>query len=76
MTAYFHIMFTTLDLSILDYAPSANITALQVYEPNDTSVRSIFAEFNLKNMVSKKPMFKYLPVYLFFVFIVKELSFF
>ena len=62
MTAYFHFIFTNLDLSILDYAPSANITALQVYEPNDTSTRSIFAEFNLKNMVSKKPMFKFLPV--------------
>ena len=62
MTAYFHFIFTNLDLSILDYAPSANITALQVYEPNDTSTRTIFAEFNLKNMVSKKPMFKFLPV--------------
>lgn len=62
MTTYFHFMFTSLDLSILDYAPSANITALQVFEPNDGSVRSLFAEFNLKNMVSHKPMFKYMPV--------------
>ena len=68
MTAYFHIMFTTLDLSILEYAPSANITALQVYEPNDTSIKSVYAEFNLKNMVSKKPLFKYLPVIFYFAF--------
>ncbi|CAF0769478.1 unnamed protein product [Brachionus calyciflorus] len=61
MTSYFHFMFTTLDLAFLDYSPSANITALQIFEPNDTQVRSIFAEFNLKNMVSQKPMFKYMP---------------
>ena len=62
MTTYFHFMFSSLDLSILDYAPSANITALQLFEPNDSSVRSLFAEFNLKNMVAHKPMFKYMPV--------------
>lgn len=62
MTAYFHFMFTSLDLAILDYAPAANITGLQIYEPNDTNVRSIFAEFNLKNMVAHKPMFTFMPV--------------
>jgi hypothetical protein len=62
MTAYFHFIFTSLDLSVLDYAPFANITGLQVFEPNDTHIRSLFAEFNLKNMVLHKPMFKYMPV--------------
>jgi hypothetical protein len=31
MTSYFHFMFTTLDLSILDYSPSANVTACKIY---------------------------------------------
>lgn len=62
MTTYFHFMFTSLDLAVLDYAPSANITGLQVFEPNDTNIKTIFAEFNLKNMVSQKPLFKFMPV--------------
>lgn len=66
MTSYFHFMFTTLDLAHIDYAPSANITALQIFEPNDTHIRSVFAEFNLKNLVSHKPMFKYMPVNKFY----------
>lgn len=62
MTAYFHFIFTSLDIAILEHAPAANITALQIFEPNDPNVRSLFAEFNLKNMVANKPMFKYMPV--------------
>jgi hypothetical protein len=62
MTTYFHFIFTTFDLAELSYAPSANITAMQVFEPNDINVKSIFAEFNLKSMVSDKPMYKYMPV--------------
>lgn len=62
LTSYFHFMFTTLDLAYLEYTPSANVTALQIFEPNDMQIRSLFAEFNLKNMVSHKPMFKYMPV--------------
>ena len=62
MTTYFHFVFTSLNLARLGYVPSANVTALQVFEPNDTNIRSIFAEFNLKNMVSNKPLFSYMPV--------------
>lgn len=64
MTTYFHFLFTSLDLAAFEYTPSANVTAFQMFEPNDLSVRNTFAEFNLKNLVSQKPMFKYMPVIL------------
>lgn len=62
MTAYFHFIFTSLDLAILDYAPSANITAVQIFEPNSQKVANLLAEFNFKNMIKHKPLFKFLPV--------------
>lgn len=62
MTTYFHFLFTSLDLSAFEYTPSANVTAFQLYEPGDIHVRNVFAEFNLKNMVSHKPMYKFMPV--------------
>jgi hypothetical protein len=62
MTAYFHIVFTTFDLAILDFSPSANITSFQVFDPNDENVRAVNAEFNLKQIVSHKPLFKFMPV--------------
>jgi hypothetical protein len=63
MTSYFHVIFTTLDLAVLEYAPSANITALQIInETIDSRIISVGAEFNLKNMVANKPLFKHLPV--------------
>jgi hypothetical protein len=62
MTSYFHLIFTTLDLSILDFSPSANVTALQLSEPNSTRTLNVKAEFNLKNMVVNKPLLGYLPV--------------
>lgn len=68
MTAYFHFIFTSLDIAILEHAPAANITALQIYEPNDQNVKSLFAEFNLKNMVAHKPMFKYMPSEAVFIY--------
>ncbi|CAF0769509.1 unnamed protein product [Brachionus calyciflorus] len=61
MTTYFHYLFTSLDISIFEHTPSANVTAFQVFEPGDALLRNIFAEYNLKNMVSHKPMFKYMP---------------
>lgn len=64
-TSYFHFLFTTFDLSALDYLPAANITAFQVFEPNNTSVQALLAEFNLKNMASFKPLYKYISVNIF-----------
>ena len=55
-------MFTTLDLSVLDYMPSANITALQVVKLSDPNLRRIKALFDLKSVEQDKPVFKYLPV--------------
>lgn len=62
MTAYFHFMFTSLDLEEIMIVPSANITSIQVFEPNNTKVTSLISEFNFKNMIKQKPLFKYLPV--------------
>lgn len=69
LTSYFHFMFTTLDLAYLEYSPSANVTALQIFEPHNMQIRSLFAEFNLKNMVSHKPMFKYMPVIIYLTYL-------
>jgi hypothetical protein len=68
MTAYFHIVFTTFDLAILDFSPSANITSFQVFDPNDENVRAVNAEFNLKQIVSHKPLFKFMPVIIIIFF--------
>jgi hypothetical protein len=62
MKAYFHIIFITLDLPIIEESPFANITALQINEQNNSKAAAIYAEFNLKNMVANKPLFKNLPV--------------
>lgn len=61
MTAYFHLIFLTLDLPTSDlYA--ANVTALQLNNLNNSKSNSILAEFNLKNVVANKPLFKNIPV--------------
>jgi hypothetical protein len=61
-TSYFHFLFTSFDLSALDYLPAANITAFQVFEPNNTKVQALLAEFNLKNMATSKPLYKFISV--------------
>ena len=61
-TSYFHFMFTTLDLSVLEFMPSANVTALQLFKLNDPSLKRIKALFDLKHVESKKRAIKYLPV--------------
>lgn len=59
-------MFTTLDLSIITNATalklSANITALQVFEPNNLKINALFAGINLKRNSMKKVLLKYVPV--------------
>jgi hypothetical protein len=61
-TSYFHFLFTTFDLSALDFFPAANITAFQVFEPNNTQVQALLAEYNLKNMAAFKPLYKFISV--------------
>ncbi len=68
MTAYFHFMFTTLDLSTITYAPSTNITAFQIFEPNSSRANNLVTEFNFKNMVKHQPLFRYLPSYAAFIY--------
>lgn len=46
MTSYFHYMFTTLDLNLLEYAPAANITAFQLYRPEDPEVKNVLNDWN------------------------------
>jgi len=62
MTAYFHFMFTTLDLSVIRDAPNANVTAIQVFEPDNKLANNLLAEYNFKNMINHKETLKYLPV--------------
>lgn len=68
MTAYFHFLFTALDLSMITYAPPANVTAFQIFEPNSSRANNLVTEFNFKNMVKNRPLFKYLPSYAAFVY--------
>ncbi len=62
MTAYFHFIFTTLDLSVINFSPSSNVTAIQLFEPNNQLANNLLTELNFKNMINKKDAFKYLPV--------------
>ena len=66
LTNYFHFLFTSLDFSVFDYALSTNLTAYQVYEPNEKSVNTLLKELNLKNKLNKKADNKYIPVGLFY----------
>ncbi len=61
LTPYFHLMFVTLDLQAFEFSPAANVTTLQLNELNNSKTMSINAEFNLKNIVSNKPLYKHLP---------------
>jgi hypothetical protein len=62
MTAYFHFVFTTLDLAVLSYTPAANITAFQVYRPHEPQVDILLAEWNIKNALQNKPLESFLSV--------------
>lgn len=68
MTPYFHLLFLTLDLPVFDYPKEANVTGLQLNELNNTRTTSINAEFNLKNLVANKPLFKSLPPQAAFIY--------
>jgi len=58
--------FTTLDLSIITNVTglkvSCNITALQIFEPNNLKISALFAGLNLKKNSTNHPIFKYVPV--------------
>ncbi len=62
LTNYFHFLFTSLDFSVFDYTLSTNLTAYQVYEPNETSVNKLLQELNSKNILNNKTEHKYIPV--------------
>lgn len=55
-------MFINKDLSILNEAPAANITAFQIYRPNDPSIESLLSEWNVKDVLKKKPITSFLAV--------------
>ena len=65
-TVYYHLMITTLDLSIISnaitYKLSANITSLQVYEPSDLDIDSYYTEFNFRRKSEGKLALNYNPV--------------
>ena len=60
MTAYFHFLFTTLDLSIMTETPAANVTAFQVFRPHDPIVDDLLGEWNIRNALQNKPVEKFL----------------
>jgi hypothetical protein len=63
MTAYFHFLFTTLDLSMMVETPVANISAFQVYRPHEISVENLLSEWNLRNALKHKPLDHFLTVF-------------
>ena len=62
MTPYFHFLFTSLDLGVLKYTPTANITAFQLYKPGDFVVGSLLSEWKIKNTIQNKPVDTFLTV--------------
>ena len=65
-------MFTTLDLSVISnsitYKLSANITALQLFEPLDLNAESFYAGFNYRRRSEGKSILKYKPVINLYLF--------
>ena len=61
-TVWFHFIFTTLDLDRLEYFPSANVTALQMYDLDDIEIKRVKSLFSLKNVGMKKDDLEFLPV--------------
>ncbi len=65
-TNYFHLVFTSLDLSIISneisYKISANTTGLQIFDPNNMKVESYYSELNEKRKLKRKPIFSFKPV--------------
>jgi glutamate receptor, ionotropic kainate 2 len=64
LTSYYHhIMFTTLDLAVItnitNLRMGCNITALQMFEPNNLKINALFAGLNSKK---KSIIFRYVPV--------------
>ena len=59
-------MFTTLDLSVISnaitYKLSANVTALQMFEPLDLNVEAYYAGYNFRRVSLGKQTLKYKPV--------------
>ena len=51
MTSYFHFMFTTLDLSLLDYSPSANVTACKIYNLYSISLNNLSMYFQKVQLI-------------------------
>ena len=70
MTAYFHFLFTTLDLTMMAEAPIANISAFQVYRPHELSVLTLLSEWNTRNALKNKPIEPFLMVYYIFLFLI------
>jgi hypothetical protein len=63
MTAYFHFLFTTLDLSMMVETPVANISAFQVYRPHEISVENLLSEWKLRNALKQKRFDHFLTVF-------------
>ena len=65
-TNFFHLVFTTLDISIISneisYKISANTTGLQIFDPNNIKVESYYSELNEKRKIKRKPVFSFKPV--------------
>lgn len=62
-TFYFHLMFTTLNLNIINSKKlSANITGLKIFEPKNFKIQQMFQKINITN--TKDSTFEYDQVFL------------
>jgi len=65
-TVYYHLVFTSLDLSIMSnqisYKIFANITGFQIFDPSNLKLESYYYEMNSKRKEKGKPIFSFKPV--------------
>jgi hypothetical protein len=74
-TVYYHLIFTTLDLSVISdaitYKLSANITALQIHE--QSNLDAFYSGFSLKrSLILKNEPVRSIFIIILFIFLKKK----
>ena len=62
ITPYYHLIFTSLDLSIISNEIAANITGFQIYNSDSSKLNSFYSGLDLKRIKLGKTKIKYKPV--------------
>jgi hypothetical protein len=62
ITPYYHLIFTSLDLSIISNEIAANITGFQISNSHSSKVKAFYSGLDLKRIKLGKTKIKYKPV--------------